>query len=448
MPTVELSMIVRDGEATLGRCLGSAAGVADEIVIGDTGSTDRSVEIAQRFGARIVQVPWEDDFSRARNAALRHGHSDWILYLDSDEMLDAEGARSIRPLLSNRDVFGYEVRIWTYVPSLTNRLWDQPARPNPHRLPAARLYPAYVEHKNVRLFRRHPQIAFEKRVHEGVADLLRRKGLKIAAGGFVVHHFGIVEDDEKVRRRKNLLYRSLGLEKVRETPENPLAHFELGVGELENFHNPGEALLYFERVIELTPRAHLAWTFAGICLIRLGRSKEGLERLEHARQLGGGGPVLWEAQGDAFYHLGNIDEASRCYRKAQEQGGQSALLESKLGVCEVRLGNKAGGLRLVRHAVEREPGFGELYDIWMATALWLGDLRLAAAAAEQRLKVGAPKPENFLQAAALSARLQDWRRTTDILRAGCERFPGSAELQSSIAEILTRPAPSATTGRH
>ena len=90
--TLSLCMIVKNEEANLGRCLESVKGVADEIIIVDTGSTDRTVEIARQHGAKIVSHQWDDDFAVARNVSLRAATSDWILVLDADEALDEEDA--------------------------------------------------------------------------------------------------------------------------------------------------------------------------------------------------------------------------------------------------------------------------------------------------------------------------------------------------------------------
>jgi tetratricopeptide (TPR) repeat protein len=437
--SLELSMIVRNGETSLARCLESVHGLVENIVIGDTGSTDATPEIARRHGAEVIKVPWENDFSRARNAILKYARADWVLFLDADEMLGSDAKRTIPPLLSAEDVQGYEVWIWSYVPTLTYRLWDRPAKPNSNRLAAARPYPAYIEHKNVRLFRRRPDILFEKRVHEGVADRMTRLGLKIAAASFVVHHFGMVEDDAQTRGRKNELYQSLGHEKIREQPNDALAHFELGMGELEHFHNPAGALPCFERVIELNPKAQLAWIFAGICMVRLGKLEEGLAKLQRAEQLGSHSGVLSEAQGDAYYHLKNFREARRCFLEAQEYGACSSTIESKLGVCEVRLGLTDQGLRRIEHAIEREPGVGELYDILTATALWLGNLKLAAESAERRLSIVKPTPEGFLQAAGIYAQHLDWQRAEHILRRGLGQFPSARVLHQAITGTTAAP---------
>ena len=68
--TLSLCVIARNEEAMLSGCLESVAGVVDEIVVVDTGSTDRTIEVALAHGARVLEKPWTDDFSAARNAAL------------------------------------------------------------------------------------------------------------------------------------------------------------------------------------------------------------------------------------------------------------------------------------------------------------------------------------------------------------------------------------------
>ena len=87
MNTLGLCMIVKNEEATLGRCLDSVAGVFDEIVIVDTGSTDDTRDVAARFGARVVEFPWIDDFAAARNAAFAEGTCEYLMWLDADDVL-------------------------------------------------------------------------------------------------------------------------------------------------------------------------------------------------------------------------------------------------------------------------------------------------------------------------------------------------------------------------
>jgi tetratricopeptide (TPR) repeat protein len=435
MASLELSMIVKNGEATLARCLESVRSIVDTIVIADTGSTDSTVQIARRYGARVINVPWQDDFSKARNAALSHGDCDWVLSLDDDELLDAEGAASIAPLLTTSQVLGYDVRIWNYTQTLTSRMLKSSSNPNPHRVSAAEAFPAYVEHVNVRLFRRHPQIFFEGRVHEGVADRMKRMGQNVAPAEFIIHHLGMAEDCAEQRMHKMEYYRDLGRKKLDDAPNDFRAHCELGLNELENFHSPGSALPHFLKAIELKPDSAMLWTYAGICGIRLGKLQEGLLALQRAEQFGARDAVHLEAMGDAHYHLGHVGVAKCSYEAAEAAGSHSGVLQSKLGVCEVRLGFAETGLRRIQAAVEREPNFGELYDILVAAALLAGDRELAAETAELRLRVGNPSADKFLLTAAIHVQLGDLQRAAEVLRDGCERFPEDTKLRSAMSEV-------------
>jgi glycosyltransferase involved in cell wall biosynthesis len=95
-PRISAAMIVRDEEAVLEDCLRSIRDEVDEIVVTDTGSRDQSRDIAAGFGARVLERPWDDDFSAARNHSLDAVTGDWILYIDADERLDAPRRGTLR----------------------------------------------------------------------------------------------------------------------------------------------------------------------------------------------------------------------------------------------------------------------------------------------------------------------------------------------------------------
>ena len=84
---LSISMIMKDEEKHIGRCLESVKDIADEIIIVDTGSTDRSIEIAKSYGAKIYKHPWENNFSTHRNQAVKYSTGDWLLQIDADEEL-------------------------------------------------------------------------------------------------------------------------------------------------------------------------------------------------------------------------------------------------------------------------------------------------------------------------------------------------------------------------
>src|SRR5262245_57509130 len=95
-PLLSLTMIVRNEEESLDRCLASARGLADELIVVDTGSTDRTVEIARAHGASVHHFKWCDDFAAARNVALRHATGQWCLHLDADEWVVEAEAGALR----------------------------------------------------------------------------------------------------------------------------------------------------------------------------------------------------------------------------------------------------------------------------------------------------------------------------------------------------------------
>ena len=90
MVTISLCMIVRDEEAVLARCLDSVKEAVDELVIVDTGSRDRTLEIAGRYTKNIVEIAWTDDFAAARNASFSRGTMDYCMWLDADDVMKEE----------------------------------------------------------------------------------------------------------------------------------------------------------------------------------------------------------------------------------------------------------------------------------------------------------------------------------------------------------------------
>ena len=94
---ISLCMMVKDEEKNLPRLLKSIAPFVDEIIVVDTGSSDRTMEIAREYGAKIYEHPWTGDFSAHRNQSIQYASGDWILILDADEEMDADSAPLLRP---------------------------------------------------------------------------------------------------------------------------------------------------------------------------------------------------------------------------------------------------------------------------------------------------------------------------------------------------------------
>lgn len=103
MPTLSICMIVRDEEETLARCLNCVKALADEIIVVDTGSVDKTLEIAGKFTKKIYRFKWNDDFSAARNYAFSKATGEFIMWLDADDVITDENADLIKALLIGGD---------------------------------------------------------------------------------------------------------------------------------------------------------------------------------------------------------------------------------------------------------------------------------------------------------------------------------------------------------
>jgi glycosyltransferase involved in cell wall biosynthesis len=200
-------MIVKNEEANLPACLASAADLVDEVIVVDTGSTDRTREIAVNAGARVIDFAWIDSFAAARNESLRDATGDWIFWLDADDRLDEENRGKLRELFASLPDASA-----AYVMKCL-------CLPDPHNRTAT-----VVDH--VRLFRNHAALRWEYRVHEQILPALRRAGHDVRWSNVVIQHAGY--QDPELRQRK--LQRDLRLLEMEnaERPDEPFILFNLG----------------------------------------------------------------------------------------------------------------------------------------------------------------------------------------------------------------------------
>jgi len=204
---VSLCMIVRNEEANLAACLESTADLFAEKIVVDTGSTDRTKEIAAGFGARVFDFAWVDSFAAARNECLRHATGRWIMWLDADDRLDEENRTRLRALFA-----GLKDENAAYAMKCL-------CLPDPVSGTAT-----VVDH--VRLFPNHADIRWKYRVHEQILPAVRLKGGEVRWAEVVIQHVGY--QDVALRRRKlERDLRLLHLENA-EHPDGPFTLFNLG----------------------------------------------------------------------------------------------------------------------------------------------------------------------------------------------------------------------------
>lgn len=271
MRRLSLCMIVRNEAERLPRCLASVRDLVDEMIVVDTGSTDTTIDIAQRAGAQVLSFTWCDDFSAARNASLAAATGDWILVLDADETIAAADHAAIRAAMAVPEAVWYALPQTTYTDRTTLFGWQ----PNRLVAPEAAGHPGYYESPLVRLFRRDPALRFAGTIHEHV--MWQGERFSPVPLAVRIHHDGGYAD-QRANASKGALYLRLSEEKCATRPYDAHAWYELGVQRWMLDDGIG-ARAALDRAIALQPRHELAH-WAQSCLAqRGGRWRDALAAL-------------------------------------------------------------------------------------------------------------------------------------------------------------------------
>ena len=199
---VTAALIVRDEEEFIGDCLESLTEHVDEIVLVDTGSRDRTIEIAGQFPVKLYHLPWRNDFSAARNHALEQATGEWILYIDADERLVVPSREAYAQMLSDRSKVAWRLRLQPRV--------------------------GWTAYSELRLFRNDPRIRFEGVIHEVIGSSVGRvahiDGLEIGSCDLGLHHVGY-EADQRPKNPRNI---PLLRERLLSNPDNYYCWWHLG----------------------------------------------------------------------------------------------------------------------------------------------------------------------------------------------------------------------------
>ncbi|UCH09865.1 MAG: glycosyltransferase, partial [Fidelibacterota bacterium] len=260
---LSVCMIVRNEATMLPDCLASITGVADQLIVLDTGSTDETPAIAESFGAEVHRFKWVDDFAAARNESLRYAVGDWILWLDADERLLSASVGPLKQLIIPvKQPTIYQVQIRNIQPD-------------------GKSYTLSISH---RLFSRHPKLRFSGRIHEQVHPSLRAaKGVEKKSLVVLEHQVYALDKEQmriKLERNQTLLERM-----VAEEPNSGYAHYTLG----QNYALLGE----HEQALRVYHQA-----------------------LEINEFKGPGSATLFNAVAEACWQLDRLDEAEKYARKS------------------------------------------------------------------------------------------------------------------------------------
>jgi glycosyltransferase involved in cell wall biosynthesis len=431
--TVSLCMIVKDEEAMLPRCLAAIAEHVDELIVVDTGSSDRTVEIAESFGARVLHHEWDGDFAAARNVSLDAATSDWLMYLDADEVLvEGDGPR-LRELLGRTWREGF----WLTETNHVGELEDGAA----------------VAHNALRLFRNRPEYRFEGRVHEQFAHRLPSMPERLEPSPVRIDHYGYLgtvrDSKEKSRRNLELLERQIA-----EGVDTPFLHFNLG-SERAAAGDVAGSLHHLQRAwsaLEADPE-RLEYGYFPSLTARWVKALNANRR--HDDALAAGDTVLGLLPGFTDIVLeqalaqrgkGDLDEAIATFERCIAMGDAPSKYSATVGAGTFHARNLLAELLIavgrledaethLAHVLDHHPAFIGAVEPYARVLLRRGT-PAAEVAALVRVKVPAPTPAQRFLIAVPFYEVGAIAEAEGELRGVLDAQPGAHAARVALAEAL------------
>lgn len=311
-PTISACWIVKNEALFLAPSIASVAGVADELLVGDTGSTDRSIEIARDAGARVVSIPWSGSYAEARNAVIQIASGSWILFLDGDELLEASHREMIRQLAADEEAQAYYLNRRHYLRT-----------PSPGGiLPISEPFPpipidtiGYALTHDVRLFRGGGRYQYQGRIHESLEGSLGAHRVSIIRSSALIHHFGPFKPPEQLTAKVSQ-YVALAAERCEQEPDNWKALFDYSV-ELARAGRHDQAIELLQRGIAQFPEQLEIQLELGVLLFEVGRGVEAIEALRQVVEARPHWVRGWYALGRAFLRERDFLTAILCFEQCQ-----------------------------------------------------------------------------------------------------------------------------------
>lgn len=223
--TVSLCMIVKNEENDLAKCLKSVKPIIDEMIVVDTGSADRTKELARIFGAKIFDYKWTDDFSDARNYSISRASGSWIFVLDADEVISSRDYKAFKNIINeNTDkLAAYLVTTRNYSNKSNTIGWMI----NTGEYSDEETGGGWMPTTKARLFHNNSRIRFDYPVHEMLDPSLLREKARVRECNIPVHHYGKL--DRKNCAEKGEKYYLMGISKLEEMGDSGIALRELAV---------------------------------------------------------------------------------------------------------------------------------------------------------------------------------------------------------------------------
>jgi GT2 family glycosyltransferase/Flp pilus assembly protein TadD/SAM-dependent methyltransferase len=346
--TLSLCMIVKNEEKQLPRCLMSAKPLADEIIVVDTGSNDRTRDIAKVLGAKVFDFPWPDNFSDARNFSIAQASGNWVLILDADEVLSVNDHGVLRKLYSKQGTkrAAYRMTTRNYTDEAGSRGWVE----NDGKCQEQEAGRGWFPSSKVRLFPKHPAIQFANPVHEMVEPSLRKGGWPIKDCGVPIHHYGKLNREKVIEKGK--AYYRIGLQKLDQMQGDYDALKELAI-QASEIGAYEEAVKIWHLVIGLAPEDASAFMNLGYSYLMLNQFDKAIEHSRKALDLNSASREAALNLSAAELIAGDLDSAAQMLDQLLTREPDYPPALGRLAAACILRGRKSDGLQCLNRLKEK-----------------------------------------------------------------------------------------------
>ena len=192
--SISLCMIVKNEQKNLSELLPTIKEYVDEIIIVDTGSTDKTKEEAKKYTDKIFDFKWTEDFSEARNFSLTKSTKEWILILDADERITKKDLEKLKELTNKKELIAYKFEQRNYSNKEKPIKWRESKEDNYEE---SKQYKGWQYRGIIRLFKNDKRIKFEYPIHETVLPSIEKTKQKIENSNIPIHHYYTIEGKEE-----------------------------------------------------------------------------------------------------------------------------------------------------------------------------------------------------------------------------------------------------------
>jgi glycosyltransferase involved in cell wall biosynthesis len=298
-PSLSVCLIAKNEEKFIEKCLESIKDIADEIILVDTGSDDKTKEIASSYGAKIIDYKWQDDFSKARNIYLKNATKDWILSIDADETVEGRDGVKIRQLIEmDFDAFSFIQRTYSNEENDVNFVKSE-----------QKDFSGYLSVPTTRLFRNLKGVYYEDAVHETIDASLIKNKAKLGNTDIAIHHYEILKGKDELKR-KQLNYMEYSKKRLAENPKDVKALCDIGLAYFKFVNDAESAIPYLLKAKELDENYPRSYIILGEIYASLKKYEEAIPLYEKLIRMEP------ERKADNCYYLGQLYQALNEKEKA------------------------------------------------------------------------------------------------------------------------------------